>query len=482
MFHRLFCVFALCVSCYPQLLSAAVVYVDIDKGVCPKVSNKVFCTISEALTNADDGDQIVISEGRFQENLFIKKSVKLEGIAGQRVHIDGSQSGPVIIVAPAISVDLTNITIENGKSDKGGGIYNQGKLTIKDAIIQGNLAELSGGGIYSGGSLSAQLDIENSIIQNNQSLGDDKYNVKYGGGGIYNDAPLKIVNSQLRNNVAIDNGGAVYSTYTKRRKVTSAEVFSEELGIAAKPNLRTILLREVDQQGVEMKAVKIEDNTAANGGGIYLLGGLNIRNSYIVENKALSYQFSSGGGIFAHFNASLRVSNTIMAANEATFRGGALRFYSTHDAQLFNTSITNNKVGEKGRGAGIFVQNQSKQLRLRNSLVANNTIAGAEEENCYGNLYSDGYNAINFNRRCQYHAEVGDVTAVLVQKPVYDRETGEYLPVANNPLLDAANPEGCIGPEGIPMATDVRGKSRTVDGNQDGIVRCDIGALEKQFP
>jgi len=210
------------------------------------------------------------------------------------------------------------------------------------------------------------------------------------------------------------------------------------------------------------------------------LGGLNIRNSYIVDNKALSDKFSSGGGIFAHFNASLWVSNTIMASNEAMFRGGALRFYSTHEAKFFNASITNNKVGAKGRGAGIFVQDQSKQLRLRNSLVANNTLVNAEEENCYGNLYSDGYNAINFNRRCQYHAEVGDVTAELVQKPVYDKETGEYLPMANSLLLDAANPEGCIGPEGIPMATDVRGKSRAVDGNQDGIVRCDIGALEKQ--
>ena len=52
------------------------------------------------------------------------------------------------------------------------------------------------------------------------------------------------------------------------------------------------------------------------------------------------------------------------------------------------------------------------------------------------------------------------------------------LAVAGSPAIDAGNPSGCRDNAGMFLPTDQRGFARPADGNNDGTVRCDIGAYE----
>ncbi len=53
----------------------------------------------------------------------------------------------------------------------------------------------------------------------------------------------------------------------------------------------------------------------------------------------------------------------------------------------------------------------------------------------------------------------------------------EGLP--GSPAVDAGETV-CTDANGVPLTTDQRGLPRPVDGNNDGIVNCDIGAVELQ--
>jgi hypothetical protein len=94
------------------------------------------------------------------------------------------------------------LKIANGSSsDFGGGIENNGVLSVTDSTISGNKTQGIGGGIYNTGTLA----ITDSTISGNQAAG--------GGGAIYNQfgATLKLTNSTVSGNSGGELGGGVYS-------------------------------------------------------------------------------------------------------------------------------------------------------------------------------------------------------------------------------------------------------------------------------
>ena len=131
-------------------------------------------------------------------------------------------------------VTLNNIIFENGVSNKGGAIYSEGELNIKNCVFQENTAnDDNGGAIYTtkklyiadskflnnqayvdGGAVYGKegTTIENSVFKTNAAKGSSK---RCFGGAVRIEKSLTIDGCEFNNNYAEDHGGAIYSDNIK---------------------------------------------------------------------------------------------------------------------------------------------------------------------------------------------------------------------------------------------------------------------------
>lgn len=163
--------------------------------------------------------------------ITIDRSLDLNGTGASTSTLSGNNAYRVLTITPASVVNLSDLTIANGRvtgysSDaSGGGIYNGGTLAISNSTLSGNSARY-GGGIYNHGTLT----LTNSTLSGNSAIGGGGlYNGSggtltitnsilsgnsgwyYGGGGIYNNGTLTITNSTLSHNFAYTSGGGIYN-------------------------------------------------------------------------------------------------------------------------------------------------------------------------------------------------------------------------------------------------------------------------------
>lgn len=92
----------------------------------------------------------------------------------------------------------------NTASHLGGGIYNDGSLTVIDSAITGNAANGNGGGGIWNDDYTSYL-IQTTTIANNATAGN--------GGGISSEDDGTIINSTITGNQADSDGGGIYSRY-----------------------------------------------------------------------------------------------------------------------------------------------------------------------------------------------------------------------------------------------------------------------------
>ncbi len=186
-----------------------------ESGAAPLVPNPVVTTCDEATLRAALGEATPDSTVTFTcsgtitltsgggGTITLTKNVTING-NGHKVTLSGGDAVTVLDVSPGVTAALNDLTISNGRSDvlkqnSGGGITNEGMLTVTNSTISGNQSFYNGGGIFSLGPLT----IVNSTISGNRSL----YN---SGGAITNEGPLTIVNSTISGNSA-PSGGGIYN-------------------------------------------------------------------------------------------------------------------------------------------------------------------------------------------------------------------------------------------------------------------------------
>jgi len=195
---------ALCVALGSTALASTTWYVNGVSGSnsndC-KSSTAACKTLGHAISLAASGDSVMIATATYSESLLVKINLKLIGSGATKTIIDGGGISTVIsIVNTATNVTLSKVTIRNGVSAFGGGIYNEGTLTVNSSTISGNMAADSygyayGGGIYSFGTLV----INNSTLSGNSAFASFK---SAAGGAIYSTGALTINNSTVNGNTA----------------------------------------------------------------------------------------------------------------------------------------------------------------------------------------------------------------------------------------------------------------------------------------
>jgi hypothetical protein len=152
-----------------------------------------------------------MATGRGPDGLLITGNITI--IGGRSTSITRSPAAApfrIIEVAAGASLDLRNVFVTGGvasptvpTNDTGGGILNsRGTLYLIQTTISGNSAD-SGGGISND---SGRVFVSRTRIENNTTSPGGG-----GGGGIYNDGHLTMRETLVRSNHANTNGGGIYN-------------------------------------------------------------------------------------------------------------------------------------------------------------------------------------------------------------------------------------------------------------------------------
>jgi len=161
---------------------------------------------------------ITLSSGE----LVIDKNLTIQGPTTAALSIGGNLNSRVFHVNSGMTASISSLTVNNGRAAFGGGVYNEGTLTITNSTINGNASANganaggasnggnggNGGGLYNSGTLNV---INSTISGNNAGNGGDATGTGLGGnggngGGIYNAGTLLLINDSISENRAGRNG------------------------------------------------------------------------------------------------------------------------------------------------------------------------------------------------------------------------------------------------------------------------------------
>lgn len=234
-----------------------------------------------------DMTQVVSPITLTSAELLVNKNLTIQGpganvLTVRRSTAGGTPNFRIFNVADGWTVRISGLTISNGNGN-GGGILNQGTLTLIGAAISGNSAPVFGGGVENDGENgTAALNIINSTISGNTAASSAAGILNFGFNGL---ATLNIINSTISGNTGPSFGGGIYNDGNS--------------GNAA----------------LNITNSTISGNTAgSSGGGIYNFsnggtGTVALGNTIVSDNKALNA--ANGPDIFS-FNGTVSGNNNLI--------------------------------------------------------------------------------------------------------------------------------------------------------------------------
>jgi fibronectin-binding autotransporter adhesin len=280
-------------------------------------------------------------------------AVAIDGPGGGLVTISGGGEFQVVNVPTSATATLEGITITDGLGTFGGGVENNGTLSLINTNLEGNSASQVGGGLLSTGTVS----ITGGTIAGNSAGG---------GGGLSIVGSLHLTNATITNNSASGNGGGVaFSAGSNHGSLT-------------------------------VTGTTFANNTAGAGAGLYIgSGAATITGGALTGNSASA---GSGGAVFEHAG-SLAITSTAFTGDTATFgsggaievaggsltginltlqtnsalSGGAIAIANSGQAIISNSNLTANSSTSSGGGGGVF---NDGSLQFSGSTIAQNVALG----------------------------------------------------------------------------------------------------------
>lgn len=436
----------------------------------------------------------------------------------RRSRLDASQAtgtagGGLIYSEGALTIEASTLT--NGCSaGPGGAVRSAGSATLNEVQFEGNEAAGSGGAVANGGSMTASgLTISRSfagsgVLCQPEATAD--------GGGIFNEGDLTLSDSQILRTEASRSGGGIYSLGTLTVERATIRAVAGDAGGAVAIGAGRATLTEVDLEAatgsgdggglfveagatatvidslvagtagrdggaianegeltvrgseitlsrgkdgggihssgmllLESSAVRL-NSAREHGGGVFILGTATIDGSTIAGNSA-----EFGGGLFLQGNAA--VSNCTVSGNNASSSGGGVVFWGSGDLNLTHCTLTRNAAPS---GSGLLADTYGA---VSNTILGGNTQGpGCQIRRApiaVGNLDQDG--------SCGFNESDNLLAVDPLLGPLQDNggSTETHLLLAGSPARNAANPAACL-----PL--DQRGIVRP----QGGL--CDIGSVE----
>ena len=379
-------------------------------------------TIATGLSVTSNGGNISIAAGTYKEyNLIVAKNLTISGASKTNTIINAIGKNLIFFIKPGTIVTIKNLNITNGNATNtdynrmGGGINNQGTLTIDNCIFYNNRAKDADD---AGGAAGNNADTAGS------------------GGAIYNTGTLTIKNSEFYNNYA-GQGGDSSATHKGSAGGNGGAICN--LGII--PNIQACTFRN-NYAGRGGKASDYHDgHSGGYGGAIYNTATINnILSCVFTSNHA-----GNGGSL-----------PTASAANPGKGgSGGAI--YSINRVTVNNSTFNGNYAGNGGEGTnfnkgadggsggaiyntGIFTTTDCK---IQNNKAGN---GGAGYMLCYGGIGGSGGSIWNSGTLTINNCEIQNNTGGIGGKGygyealnTFDGENGNGGGIYNNATLTINN-------------------------------------------
>ncbi|WP_409199779.1 beta strand repeat-containing protein [Methanobrevibacter sp. DSM 116169] len=303
-----------------------------DNGVVNLIGN-VECELMEVL-------------GGYSGGIHINKNITINGNGFTIKAVDApiSINSQIFNIGNNGNLILKNIILQGGLADiSGGAIYNNGgTITIANSTITQNKATMSGGAIYN--TNGGNITIKDSTFTNNNAAN---------GGAIFNDAgTITIIESTITESSATSQGGAIFNS-----------------------NILTITNSIFTQNSVQ-------SSNSANGGTIYNnAGSVTINNSTFRQNNVQSSSSSKGGVIYS-FKGTFNIFNSAFTENNAygasIIEGGVI-YNREANINIINSVFENNVAQNAVNSHGGVICNELGNLNVSYSIFYNNSANGGKD-------------------------------------------------------------------------------------------------------
>jgi predicted outer membrane repeat protein len=387
----------------------------------------------------------------------IDNDVTLDGRGMLTIH--GNNAHRVLHVAAGVTALLRGITVTGGVErpygvgdEDGGGILNQGHLTLENCTVEGNTAPGSGGGIMNGvvgTNGDFVLTLRNSRVLGNTAGAN--------GGGIVGWGVITLTDSTVSGNTGGGIGCACDLTLTNSTVSDNTKLGDNSIGGGIMQNAR-------------LGSFTLTNSTVSGNTSGYICGGIYSKGVITLTNSTVSYNTASsdGGGICVAGEATL--TNSTVSHNTAAGGGG---IENLGVLRLMSSTISGNVATAQTGGSAIH-----QHGRVESSMA---TLIDGDCSPSAVRLTSRGYNIESPGDTCGFDQGIDrpDRTAdELNLGPLQDNGG----PTMTHALRLLPTPSVAI--DHIPEAdctvdTDQRGEPRPV-AILGAEPRCDVGAFEVQ--
>jgi hypothetical protein len=367
----------------------------------------------------------------------------------------------------------------NGNATGGGGIANNGSLTLELAAVSGNSvtgakgadgAAAGAGGVAAGGGIdnTGTLSIDASTIQGNSATGGSGGNGTAAGlggagegGGIANNSSGTLVLGDGSKVLANTAAGGTSGTGPRGAAAGSG------VGGGLWSEGSTYISADTLTNNVGQAGGTASTPSDAEGGAIDATGGkLEVQATTIADNEATTSHAAAadgGGGIAT--SAQTTIENSTITGNTTSGSGGGIDAFGDGES-IVSSTLSGNSAGSGGGNLAA-----SGAIDLQQTIISGG-IASSGATDCTGTVKDYGHNLESTApSQCGLSATKDDVIGQdPLLGPLADNggptETMALLP--GSPAIDAGGT--CRGVGGYVLTVDQRASARGAP--------CDIGAFE----
>ncbi|HEX3825499.1 MAG TPA: choice-of-anchor Q domain-containing protein [Mycobacteriales bacterium] len=338
--------------------------------------------LQSALDATASGGTVKVS-GVCLGNFAIAKNVTIVG--SPSAVLDGGYSGAVLDIAPSLKVTLSQLSIEDGFNDVGGGMHvgDSTHLLLSHVSVSHNEAYYTGGGMWA--DHNTVVTVSHSVFSFNTAALQDNTPVDDIGGAISSGGTVVVGRSAFSDNLVDSSspnssaqGGAIFVTgkltvtnSTFARNVVRGTIAQGGSIYAALTSMQVVNSTFTDDRA---SGADVTDSQTANAGSIYssassnVLQGVRITGARAQTSGPVGQDAAGGGALFegtvsiigSVFNGDV-ASGTTTSNNEVFVTGGALMLEPQSTAKISRTTIEGSTASASSpensayaEGGGVF--------------------------------------------------------------------------------------------------------------------------------